>query len=181
VQFATNIGAARSKGFEYEVTVAPVTDVLIGLSGSFNDARVTELSPTEAAISGAVPDVRLASPGFQGAAWVQYGFGLGSLGLGSNARGSILVAFQHVDSFPGSFPRVPGNPSLVSPTYGYTDSYNNVNLTLGAKWDRLAASAYVENLFSDDSVTYVHPEAFLASRFGTMRPRTVGLRASYDF
>ncbi len=56
-----------------------------------------------------------------------------------------------------------------------------MNLTLGAIMGQLTATAYVENLFDDDSVTYIHPEAFLASRFGTMRPRTVGLRINYDF
>jgi hypothetical protein len=76
---------------------------------------------------------------------------------------------------------VPGSPNQVSATYGYTDSYNNVNFTLGAIMGQLAATAYVENLLNDDSVTYIHPEAFLASRFGTMRPRTVGVRLNYDF
>ncbi|HEU4623214.1 MAG TPA: TonB-dependent receptor [Steroidobacteraceae bacterium] len=175
VQFATNIGAARSKGFEYEVSYTPVRDLLLGVSGSFNDAHVTELSPTEAAISGAVPGARLAGPKFQGAAYVSYGFP-----LWASTVGSATLAVQHVDSFPSSFPRVPGAPNTVSPTYGYTDSYNNVNLTLGATFRRLTATAYVENLFDDDSVTYIHPEAFLASRFGTMRPRTVGLRFYYD-
>ena len=180
VQFATNIGAARSKGFEFELSAIPIRDVLLGLTGSFNRARVTELSPTEAAISGAVAGARLAAPGFQGSAYVQYGFGLGSL-FGDATRGFATVAFAHVDSFPSSFPRVPGAPQTVNPTYGYTDSYNNVNLTLGATMRTLTATAYVENLFDDDSVTYIHPEAFLASRFGTMRPRTVGLRVNYDF
>jgi len=57
-----------------------------------------------------------------------------------------------------------------------------VNLTLGATLGgKLTVTTYVENLLNDDSVTYIHPEAFLASRFGTMRPRTVGLRVNYDF
>ena len=175
VQFATNIGAARSKGFEFEVSAVPVNDLLVGLSGSFNEARVTDLSPSEAAISGAVPDARLAAPKFQGAAFVQYGFD-----LVSDTRGFVTLNFQHIDSYPSSFPRVPGAPLTVSPTYGYTDSYNNVNFTLGATRRRLSATAYVENLFDDDSVTYIHPEAFLASRFATMRPRTIGLRLNYD-
>lgn len=76
VQFATNIGAARSKGFEFEIAAALVTDLKFGLNGSFNDARVTELSASEAAISGAVRDARLAAPKFQGAAFVQYDFDL---------------------------------------------------------------------------------------------------------
>jgi iron complex outermembrane receptor protein len=176
VQFATNIGAARSKGFEYEITATPVANLLLGLNGSFNDAKVTELSPSEAAISGAVNGARLAGPGFQGAAFVQYGFG-----LGGKTRGSVSLDVTHVDSYPSSFPHIPGNPTLTSPTYGYTDSYNFVNASLGATWDRFAATAYVENLFDDDSVTYIHPEAFLASRFGTLRPRTIGVRASYEF
>jgi hypothetical protein len=38
---------------------------------------------------------------------------------------------------------------------------------------------YVENVFDDHSITYIHPEAFLVSRFGTLRPRTVGIRLGY--
>jgi iron complex outermembrane recepter protein len=175
VQFATNIGEARSKGFEFEIVAMPVADLQVGLNGSFNRSHVTKLSPQEAAISGAVPDARLAAPKFQGAAYVNYGFD-----VTASARGFFSAAFQHVDSYPSSFQRVPGAPSRISPTYGYTDSYNNVNLTLGAIMGQLTVTTYVENLFDDDSVTYIHPEAFIASRFGTMRPRTVGLRINYD-
>lgn len=175
VQFATNIGEARSKGFEFEITALPLQGLQIGLSGSFNQAHVTKLTPQEAAISGALPDARLAAPKFQGAAYLNYGFD-----VTAGARGFFSAAFQHVDSFPSSFPRVPGAPARVLPTYGYTDSYNNVNLTLGAMLGKLTLTTYVENLFNDDSVTYIHPEAFLASRFGTMRPRTIGLRINYD-
>jgi outer membrane receptor protein involved in Fe transport len=176
VQFATNIGAARSKGFEFEFTAAPFADLLLGLTGSFNDAHVTELTASEAAISGAVPDARLAAPKFQGAAFVQYDFD-----LWASNRGFFTVNFQHVDSYPNQLPRVPGRPAQVSPTYGYTDSYNNVNLTLGGTIGSLTATAYVENLRADDSITYIPPEAFITSRFATMRPRTVGLRFNYDF
>ncbi len=102
-------------------------------------------------------------------------------GISAEARGFGNVGIQHVDSFPSAFPRVPGSPNVVSPTYGYTDSYNNVNLALGATIGQLTATAYAENLFDDHSVTYIHPEAFLASRYGTMRPRTVGVRFGYEF
>lgn len=175
VQFATNIGEARSKGFEFEIMALPMQGLQVGVSGSFNQAHVTKLSPQEAAISGAVPDARLAAPKFQGAAYLNYGFD-----VTATARGFFSAAFQHVDSFPSSFPRVPGAPSRVLPTYGYTDSYNNVNLTLGTILGQLTVTTYVENLLNDDSVTYIHPEAFLANRFGTMRPRTIGLRINYD-
>ena len=35
--------------------------------------------------------------------------------------------------------------------------------------------------FDSRKINYVHPEAFIASRFGVQRPRTVGVRATYDF
>jgi hypothetical protein len=54
-----------------------------------------------------------------------------------------------------------------------------VNLNLGVKKGSLSANLYVENLFDDHSVVYIHPEAFLVSRFGTLRPRTVGIRLGY--
>ena len=110
VQFATNIGGARSKGFEFEFTAAPVADLLLGLNGSFNDAKVTELTASEAAISGAVPDARLAAPKFQGAAFVQYDFD-----LCGGKRGEFTVNFQHVGSFPNQFPRVPGTAGADQP------------------------------------------------------------------
>lgn len=176
VQFATNIGAATSKGLEFEVLAYPASGLTIGLNGSINDAKVTKLSAAEAAISGATSGARLASPHFQGSLYVNYAFD-----LTPRARANLAVSLQHVDSFPGSFPRVPGNPTRLSTTYAFTDSYNNVNATFAVAMDRLTVGAYVENLFDDHSITYVHPEAFVSSRFGTMRPRTVGVRAGYDF
>ncbi len=176
VQFATNIGAARSRGLEFEILAFPTSGLTIGFNGSFNNAKVTELSPAEAAISGAVPGARLAAPRFQGSAYVDYGFD-----LSPRARANLSLVLQHVGSYPGMFPRVPGQPNVVAPTYGFTDAYENVNATFAVNFDKLTVGAYVENLFDDHSLTYVHPEAFLANRFGTMRPRTAGVRVSYEF
>src|SRR5690606_10997862 len=71
VQFATNIDAAVSKGIEFEVAVRPVTGLGIFVNGSINDSEVTELTPEEAAISGAEEGIQLASPHFQGSATVR--------------------------------------------------------------------------------------------------------------
>ncbi|EGY02445.1 TonB-dependent receptor [Nitrospirillum viridazoti Y2] len=174
VQFATNIGAAQSKGIEFEIAAVPVTGLTIGLNGSFNDARVTKLSAAEAAISGAVLGASLSSPHFQGSAYAQYAFD-----VTPDMMGNVAINFQHVGSFPSEFPRVPGQPQTINPTFGYTDSYNNVNMSFSVARDKWTATAYVENLFDDASITYIHPEAFLASRYGTMRPRTVGIRLTY--
>lgn len=176
IQFATNIGGAESYGLEFEVVAKPVQGLSLTFNGSFNRAKVTELSAIEAAISGAEPGVRLASPRFQGSSTLRYDF---SIGNDRNAFASVNVS--HTGAFPNQFPNVPGNPNAASPTYDYTEAWTNVNLYAGAKLGNLDLTAYVENLFDDSSITYVHPEAFLDGRYARLRPRTVGVRANYRF
>lgn len=176
VQFATNIGKAVSKGLEFEVVAIPAEGLTVGVNGAFNDAEVTKLTPTEAAISGAAEGVRLASPRFQGAAYFNYGFD-----LTPGARANLSAVVQRVGKFPGMFPFIPGRPGVVAPTYAFTEAYTNVNANFAVAFDRLTVGAYVENLFDSRKITYVHPEAFLASRFAEQRPRTIGIRVGYDF
>jgi len=176
VQFATNIGKAVSKGIEFEVVALPAEGLTVGVNGSFIDAQVTKLSAAEAAISGAVDGVRLAAPRFQGAAYFNYGFD-----LTPQARANLSAVVQRVGKYPGQFPNVPGRPGVISPTYAFTEAYTNVNAGFAVAIDRLTVGAYVENLFDSDRINYVHPEAFVANRFGVQRPRTVGVRVGYDF
>lgn len=175
VQFATNIGAARSKGFEFEIGVIPATGWAIGFNGAYNDAKITKLSPEEAAISGAVLGHRLSAPRIQGSAYIAYSFN-----LASDVEATLAANAQHIGSYNSSFPNTPGNPNLPLSTFGKTDAYSNVNLSFGLKKGDISAQFYVENLFDDHSITYIHPEAFLVSRFGTMRPRTFGVRLGYS-
>jgi iron complex outermembrane receptor protein len=174
VQFATNIGAARSKGFEVEMGVIPATNVFIGLNAAYNDSKITKLSATEAAISGAVLGHRLSAPRLQGALYMSYGFD-----LGNETKANFAVNAQYVGSYNSSFPNTPGAPTVRLATYGETDEYVNTNLSLGLKRREFSAQLYVENVFDDHSVVYIHPEAFLVSRFGTLRPRTIGIRLGY--
>lgn len=176
VQFATNIGKAESKGVEFEVRAFPLEGLSLGLNGSFGSSKVTELTPEEAAISGAVLGARLSSPKVQGAFSIDYRFAL------PNAiEGNASLVVQHVGDYPGMLPNVPGQPGVVQSTYGHTEAYENVNASFAIAKNDLTVGFYVENLFDDHSITYVHPEAFLASRFGTMRPRTFGIRVGYEF
>ncbi|MBL8552178.1 MAG: TonB-dependent receptor [Hyphomonadaceae bacterium] len=175
VQFATNIGAARSRGFEFEIGASPIEGLDIRLNGAINDAKVTALTPSEAAISGAVVGARLASPRFQGALTVRY-----SWDVGADGEAFVGGTLSHVGSYPGMFPNVPGNPNARAPTYAFTESYENLNLSAGATFGPVMIIGYVENVTDDHSITYVHPEAFIASRFGTLRPRTIGIRLGYN-
>jgi outer membrane receptor protein involved in Fe transport len=177
VQFATNIGKARSEGLELEISAVLAAGLEVGLNGSLNDSEVTELTASEAAISGAVEGASLAFPKLQGAVYAKY-----SADILPTVTGRFAVSLQYVGDFPNQFPNVPGNPNRQSPTYGYTETYRNVNLSLGADFgERLTTTLYVENVFDDDSITYLHPEAFVDSRASTLRPRTFGVRIGYDF
>uniref|UniRef100_B0SWS4 TonB-dependent receptor n=1 Tax=Caulobacter sp. (strain K31) TaxID=366602 RepID=B0SWS4_CAUSK len=176
IQFATNVGRAASKGLEAEVTLAPVRGLVLGLNGSLNDAKVTELSQQEAVISGAVDGARLASPHVQGAL-----FGTYSYAVGDGATGFTSVQIQHVGSFPNGFPNKPGTPGTLSPLYGHTDSYTYVNLQTGLTFGKLSTTLYAENLGNSRATVYIHPEAFVYSRNAIVRPRTFGVRVGYDF
>ena len=117
---------------------------------------------------------RLSAPRLQGAAYTSIGFD-----LGESTKGTFAVNAQYVGSYNSSFPNTPGNPNLRLSTFGKTDEYVNVNVNLGVKRGAWTGQLYVENVFDDHSITYIHPAAFLVSRFGTLRPRTVGIRLGY--
>src|SRR3546814_15562263 len=104
----------------------PVAGLSLAVNGSFNRAKVTELSAVEAAISGAELGTRLASPHFQGSSTLRYDFPIGD---GQTAFASVNVS--HAGSFPNQFPNVPGDPDAVSPTYDFTQAWTNVNLYSG--------------------------------------------------
>lgn len=176
LQFATNIGAAVSKGIEFELALRPVTGLSLFANGSVIDAKITELTPSEAAISGALDGLQLSGPKFQGSATLRYDFPIGTT---TDAFFSGTV--QHVGSFPGLFPNLPGNPNAKNPTFDFTDAYEVVNLLAGAEFGNVKVTGYVENLFDSKAITYVHPEAFLDSRYARLRPRTVGVRLGFDF
>ena len=177
IQFATNIGGAVSKGIEFELVARPVDGLRLAASGAYIDAKIDDLTPEEAAISGAVDNVRLATPKFSGSFTSTYSFP-----VGDEAEGFVTGNLAYVGSYPGMLPNVPGQPGVPSPQYDVTDAYVFVNAYAGVKFGPdLSVTAYIENLFDNDAITYVHPEAFLDGRYGRLRPRTFGVRTSYVF
>lgn len=175
VQFATNIGGAYSQGIEAEIRFVPVTGLTFGLNGSVNKAHVNKITAQEAQISGAVPGVRLSSPGVQGSFYGSYNY---SLGGGNSGFSSFQI--QHVGSFPNMFPNTPGTAGTPSPLAGFTDAYTYINLQTGVTLGKVNITAYVENLGNTRKTTYIHPEAFVYSRHGILRPRTFGVRLGFN-
>lgn len=175
IQFATNIGEAVSQGLEFEVGIYPGNNFSLFLNGSLSDTEITELSTAEAAISGAELGLQLAMPEFQGAVTARYDFKVGEL----DAFASGTAAY--IGDFPAMFPNVPGRPTLPAPTFDFTDAYTVVNVQTGLSKDNWKLVGYVENLFDDKSITYVHPESFIDARYARVRPQTVGVRLSVEY
>jgi iron complex outermembrane recepter protein len=175
VQFATNIGEAVSQGLEFEAGYYPGNGFSLFVNGSLNDTEITELTPEEAAISGAELGLQLAMPNFQGAATARYDYNVGEM----DAFFSGTAAY--VGDFPALLPNVPGQPNVPAPTFDYTDAYTVVNLQAGLSKDNWQLTGYVENLFDDNSITYVHPESFVDARYARQRPQTVGVRVSVEY
>ncbi|NND81808.1 MAG: TonB-dependent receptor [Gammaproteobacteria bacterium] len=60
-------------------------------------------------------------------------------------------------------------------------SYSLVNVAAGFKRDdALGFEIYINNLFDERAETYIHTQQFLPT-VGTNRPRTIGMRMSYEF
>jgi outer membrane receptor protein involved in Fe transport len=176
IQFATNVGGAVSQGLEAEIRWEPVDRLVLGLNGSLNEGKVTDLTAEEAAISGAVKGARLASPHVQGSL-----FGAYSYSLGGNVEGFTSFQAQYVGSFPDGFPNTPGRPSTPFALYDTTDAYTVYNMQTGLTFGAVTATLYGENLGNSRDVVFIHPEAFVYSRYAILRPRTFGLRLGYEF
>ncbi|WP_083942965.1 TonB-dependent receptor [Sphingomonas soli] len=174
-QFATNIGGAYSRGLEAELRFKPVTGLTFGLNGSLNGAKITDITPQQSQISGAVDGGRLSSPKAQGSFYGTY-----SYDLGGEAKGFTSFQIQYVGSYPNMFPNTPGTLGTRSPLYGFTDNYTFINVQTGVTIGDFNATLYVENLGNSRKTTYIHPEAFVYSRYGILRPRTFGIRLGYN-
>ena len=94
----------------------------------------------------------------------------------------MIASLQHVGKFPNGFPNVAGEPGVPLAQYGYTDTFNTVNAQFRVAIDKnLKLALYCENVLDSAAVNYIHPEAFIASRYGRLQPRTTGVRLGYDF
>ena len=102
--------------------------------------------------------------------------------MGDTEKAFVTGNVAYVGSFPGLFPNVPGQPNVQSPQYDVTDEYVFANAYAGVNISPdFSITAYVENVFNNDAITYVHPEAFLDGRYGRLRPRTFGIRTNFRY
>ena len=171
--FATNIGKAVSQGLEIEVLASPSYAWDLGLNLTFQSAKVTELTAAESAMSGAVKGSDLSSPDSQVSGFVQYTMDLEG-GQQFYVRTDIQLMGDNINTFPFAV----GRPGVPYANAERSDNYENVNISAAWMSEKWAITLYGENVLDNDDIAYIYPQTFLQNRYGTLRPRTFGLRLS---
>jgi outer membrane receptor protein involved in Fe transport len=171
--YVGTVGKARSIGLEAEVDALINEHLEGGFNATIQSAEVTELTATESLISGAVVGAKLASPEFKAGAYAKYGWTL--------ADGSDLYAridAQHVGSYVNTFPNTAG-AKIPNAAFAEIPAYQNVNLSVGWAKGNLKAVLYAENLGNNQSPIFIDAANYSLNRYGTLRPRTVGVRLGW--
>lgn len=175
VPFVGNISKAASKGIEIEIEASPTAAFDLGANLTFQSAKIKALTPTEALSSGAVKGARLTAPEFSVAGFAQYNWL-----LGDDGKVYARLDVQHVGSYPNGFPNIAGS-AAPDPNYAKIPAYENVSLTIGMERKSWEASLYVENLMNNDTYIGINPASNSPSRYATLRPRTIGIRAAWKY
>ena len=174
--FITNAGAAESKGLEVELRALPTANLEVGLNFSISDARMTELTAAQKALTGFKlgESEKLTNPEFEASAFVQY-----TTPVFDGNELYLRTDIQYVDGYYNKGLFVPGQPGVIDTGAEKSDAYHNVNVSVGLNAQNWTAALYGENVLDNDDITYIYPAVFLKNRYGTLRPRTFGLRLTY--
>ena len=162
--YNANAGSARTKGIEFQASLAVTDSLRADFGGSYIDAKLTEDAPTLGAFSG---DRLPGSPKYNANVSLQYDF---------DAVGH--PTFIRVDSiYVGEF-----YGDIYQSSATKAGDYVKIDLTSRIKFGQVGLDLYVQNLTNEDVYTFRGTSDTGRDFFGyRMRPRTIGARLNYDF
>ncbi len=206
--FTDNVGDAEIKGLDADITWLASNNLVINAAFSLLD---TELTRVNAELAGIAPGVGARLPysaEFSGNIRAQYYFELdgGYDGYvnasvsytGDRLAGMSMDAYVTEDATRLIYGTGSGLPiQNEAATYDGTsfqdsngdvfqggryiqESYAIANVSVGITKDDWKAELYIDNLTDESAVLYIDTQQF-TPKVVTNRPRTVGLRLSYDF
>ena len=174
--FTTNVGKAISQGIEGEFMYLPSSNLELGLNFSYIQAEIEEISDLEEFMTGGSKGDRLVSPEWSAVAYAQYTAPSSLLdGFDWFVRGDI----QHVGDMPNAFPNIAGQ-GVPNPLFQLTDSYENVNISVGVSNETWRVSLFGENIFDNDDSTGIDQNKTFEYTHRALVPRTFGLRLTYQ-
>lgn len=162
--FFDNVGDAEIKGLEFDLTWAATDNLSVFGSFSYIDSELVELPPT---ITNIVP----AGSELPFAPETQWTVGARYEQEFSRFTGYAQTVAAYTDE------RV---SSLVEAARFPLESYTEVDVSVGAHMGNWNGSVYIDNL-TDERGQLDIGAPDLIFRVNPIRPRTVGIRVSYDF
>jgi outer membrane receptor protein involved in Fe transport len=164
-----NSGAARSTGFELELSGRPIPELTLGLGVGYTDARITE--------QGAGSPQKVGSPVYQVPQITASGNVEYERHLTANWTGFTRFDFSHVS---GSYS---ANNTQLDPLY--RPSYNLADLRLGGRSDRYEVALFVKNLTNERAnladAIMIGAQLPGQPHFVINRPLTAGFEARVHF
>ncbi|MBT0586906.1 TonB-dependent receptor [Alteromonas oceanisediminis] len=206
--FTDNVGDAEIRGVDADITWLATDNLVINGALSLLDTELTSINPELAGIAPGVGAELPYSADLSGNIRARYfyeidggltGYVNGSLAYtGDRLAGLKMDAYVIEDATQLIYGTGSGLPiqqeAAVYDGVTYTDSngetfrggryvqesYFIANLAFGVTNDEWKAELYVDNVFDERGVQYIDNQQF-TPKVVTNRPRTVGLRLSYDF
>ena len=162
--FTTNAADAEITGFEGDLSWLPTDNLTLATSLSYNSTEMTRVPPNVSAIAGEGSDLALA-PEFQYNISARYDWELG------NRNAHAQLVFAHTDD---QF------SSIVVANRFKQESYDTIDGAFGIAADDWTVELFGENLTDERAQLFIN-SLDTDLRITTNRPRTFGVRVSYDF
>lgn len=206
--FTDNVGDAEIRGLDADITWLANDNLIIDAAFSLLDTELTSINPELQGIALPVGAELPYSAPFSGNLRAQYFYELPQ-GLNGYVNASISytgdrLAGMNMDAFViedatnlvyGTGSGLPiEREAAVFDGVTYTDangnafaggryvqeSYAIANVSAGISNDEWKVELYIDNLFDESAVLYIDTQQF-TPKVVTNRPRTIGVRLSYDF
>jgi outer membrane receptor protein involved in Fe transport len=178
-QYTDNLGNARIRGFELQLTARPLPGVSVDATAGYTDARYT----SDGHPTGATGEAIIARRGntLGAAPWTA------TLGVQYDAQIAALPVYARADIryLSANHRKIPAqDPATVVYDPGATQpsALTEISLRAGLRWRSLNVSVFVDNLL--DATPRLHREhmdAFtLLFSAQTLQPRTIGLTLTHN-
>lgn len=171
--FVTNLGKAKSSGFDLAVNVMPVDHLTLGFTAEYADARLTQtVNGPGGAIFGIGGD-KIGGAPWQAGTTARYEFAVQS------ARPYLQLDYQYTSKGPTPDVRVFGN----DPEIGAFDSFSALALRAGTYIHDWNISVFVNNALDRHPILNRNRDIVTSPVFYeyTVPPRTLGVTAEYRF
>ena len=206
--FTDNVGDAEIKGMDANITWLATDDLVINAAFSLLDTELTRINSELAGISAGVGSKLPYSANFSGNINARYFFEMqegrrgyvnGSVSYtGDRLAGMVMDAYVMEDATrliygTGSGLSIEDEAAVYEGvTYGNADgetfrggryvqdSYFIANLAVGVTNDVWKAELYIDNVLDENAVLNIDTQQF-TPKVVTNRPRTIGVRLSYDY